>query len=657
MIPPVLRDINNEVVAILDQAYKIGYSLNRNKLAFCSFTLPLNDSKVALVQPKYFVELHDYDRRIGTFIVNPKFTVKNESTNEVTFECEHVLALLHNDILLGYHQYTNLNTSQVLTNLLAMQEVKHWTLGTVEFSRGFHYSWENEDSLLNALFSVPKPFDEPFTWSYNDSEYPFTLNLVKPSDAVKGMITAGKDLRGIEVTSDPTNIITRIYPLGNGEGVNQLNIAKVNGGSLYLRNAAAEAAYGVHKRVWVDRRFEDAQTLKQSAQAILDKFSRPQVSVEIEALDYSLIDPYELAGYQLGDVLRVYDQDTDTDTLIRLEKIEKDDVYGNPLDMKLELGDIRNTSAMTIADLQKKQLVNDTYSQGATNIDSRDFSDNCDATFPAELRFYIPDDVVNINEMLLTFETRKYRAYSKAIEGGGGIATSTASGGGTTVTSAGGGGTTKSTTSGGGTTATSSSGGGTTQSTTSGGVHRHLMFDWIDQPGTASLPVNGYIAASNLGGEGAFRLVEIHSEAGDLYTAGASDAHSHSVTVPSHTHSVTIPSHSHDVTLADHSHNVSIPNHTHSITLPNHTHGIQYGIYEFATLPTSVQITVDGTVIPHTAISGENIDLLPYLQKDADGNLTRGRYAEIKIKPNNLAHINATVTSRLFIQSRIGIKA
>lgn len=673
---PELTDVNGNLIAILDRAYNIGYSTETNALWRCSFTMSYDDEKAALVQPKYHVRLYDYDRYIGRFIVNPTMTVRNETTREVTFECEHVLALLHNDILFRYHQLSGYTTEYVLDYLLSTQEVAHWTLGNVAFTRYFSYSWENEDSLLNAIFSVPKPFNVDYRWEWDDTVYPFVLNLVAPEDTVKDIVVAGKNLRGIEIERDPTNIVTRIYPLGNGEGVNQLTIAKVNGGQLYLSDATAEALYGVHKRVWVDNRFEDAESLKASAQAILDQYKRPQVSCQIDAIDYSLIDFYESDMWAEGDVLRIYDLDANTNEELRIYKLEKADIYGNPLDISVELGDKRRTSAMTIADLQKKQLVNEVYSQGATNIDSRDFADNCDATFPAVIRFPIPDDVVNINEMKLTFETTNYRAYSKAIAGGGGIATSTASGGGstqtstsgggTTATSSSGGGTTESTTSGGGTTATSSSGGGTTQSTTSGGVHRHLMFDWIDQPGTASLPVNGYIAASNLGGEGAFRLVEIHSEAGDLYTAGASDAHSHSVTVPSHTHSVTIPNHSHSVTvpshthsvtIPNHSHNVSIPAHTHDINIPNHTHGIDYGIYEFETLPTAVQITVDGTVLPMTAISGDNIDLIPYLQKDSDGKISRGRYAEIKLAPNNLARINATVTSRLFIQSRIGTTA
>lgn len=648
-IYPVIRDKSNAVIAVLQNAYSIGYNAQRNALWTCSFSLPLNDPKVAHVKPKYFVELYDHERRIGMFVVNPKKTVKNESTNEINYECEHVLSLLHSDVLFRYHQYTNLPTTTVLSGLLAKQEVANWQLGTVAFTKYFSYSWENEDSLLNAIMSVPKSFVDPFMWTWDDTAYPFTLNLVAPSDEVRGMIIAGKNLRGIEVTEDPTDIVTRIYPLGFGEGVNQLTIAKVNGGQLYLRDATAEATYGVHKRVWVDSRFEDATSLKASAQAILDKYKTPLRSVAVDCIDYSSIDPYTLSQYSVGDVLRVYDQDTQTDELIRLERVEKGDIYGAPYDMQLELGDVRETFGGTFADLQKKQLVNDTYSQGATNIDSRDFADNCDANFPAIIRFPIPDDVVNINEMLLTFETTAYRAYSKAIEGGGALVSSTASGGATTKTSSSGGGSTATSSSGGGVSKSTASGGGTVESSSAGGDHRHEMFQT-----TGNLTGSPDAVAATCSGGITIYLDGNTPTMTSVYTVGSSGDHSHSVSVPAHTHSFDVPDHSHSVNIPAHTHDTIIPSHTHSITLPDHIHEIKYGIYEYGQMPTAVQITVDGTVLPLLATSGDAIDLIPYLQKDGDGKVSRGRYAEIKLAPNNLARINATVMSRLFIQSRIG---
>lgn len=572
---PQVLDIDGNLVAILNKAYKIGYTKIKNGLWTCSFSLPLNDSKVYYVQPKYHIELFDYDKRIGRFIVNPKRTIKNDSAKEVTFHCEHVLSTLHSDILFRYHQYSNYTTKEVLEFLMENQEVKHWEIGTVEFTRYFDYSWENEDSLLNATMSTTKPFDVPFLWTWDDTSYPFTLNLVQPPDVVKDIIVAGKNLKGIELEEDPTNICTRIYPLGSGEGVNQLDITKVNGGVPYLQDDAAVEKYGIHKRVWVDSRFEDAPSLKASGQAILDKFKEPIVSCAIDAIDYSLKNHYNLEGYDVGDLLQVFDLDTKTNTQLRVEKMSKSNIYGQPDQLSMEIGNRIADIGMTWADLQKKQLINETYSQGATNIDSRDFADNCDSSFPAIIRFPIPEDVVNINQMTLTFETQKYRAYSKAVAGGGAIVAVTESGGGIVQTSS--------------------------AENYRPGLDGH----------NHGIP-NGTQIALFGGG------YEVWEESGQ------------------------------------HEHTITIPHHTHNLTLPNHKHDIEYGIFEYPAYPGAVTITVDGNLVPVTSTSVENLDIIPYLAKDSNGNIVRGRYAEIIITPNTLARINATVTSRLFIQSRIG---
>lgn len=602
---PQIFNLQNELVAVLQNAYKIGYTKIKNNLWTAHFTLPLNDEKVDLVSPKFFIDIYDHDKYIGKFIVNPKSTIKNESTNEISYHCEHVLSLLHSDVLFGYHQYTNYTTDVVLNGLIDSQEVKHWKLGQLDFNRYFHYGWENEDSLLNAIMSVPKPFNEPYIWTWNDTTYPFTLNLIRPDDILKGTVVAGKNLKGIQVSEDPTNIVTRIYPLGAGEGINQLTIADVNGGVVYLEDADAIAKYGLHKRIWVDMRFEDAESLKASGQAILDKFKQPIRSVSIDSIDYTQLDPYQLSAFDVGDVLLVYDQDTGTDEEIRLEKIDKGDIYGAQSNMQLELGDLVGDITTTFSDLEKKQLVNETYSQGATNIDSRDFSDNCDANFPAVIRFPIPDDVVNINEMSLTFETVPYRAYSRAIEGGGATVSSTSSGGGVVSSTGGGGGVVSSTDGGGGGVVTSGDGG-------------------IDV-------ITG------------------------LDTTLSAEGHTHNYyRVYGHKHNIIMPTHSHTINLPNHSHSISLPGHAHNITLPNHTHQIEHGIFEYNSLPSAITLTVDGTVVPITSNSGDRINLIPYLAKDGDGRIQRGRFAEIVLKPNGLARINATVSSRLFIQSRIG---
>jgi hypothetical protein len=146
------------------------------------------------------------------------------------------------------------------------------------------------------------------------------------------------------------------------------------------------------------------------------------------------------------------------------------------------------------------------------------------------------------------------------------------------------------------------------------------------------------------------------------HTHNISD-HTHNVTIPNHTHSVSIPDHVHLVVLPDHTHgmdhthDVTIPDHTHDMphthSIPAHTHDIEYGIFEGPT-PSTVTVRVDGNVVPGLSTSADELDIIPYLAKDAGGRIQRGTWHTIEITPDSLGRIVATVLTQIFVQSRGG---
>jgi len=118
---------------------------------------------------------------------------------------------------------------------------------------------------------------------------------------------------------------------------------------------------------------------------------------------------------------------------------------------------------------------------------------------------------------------------------------------------------------------------------------------------------------------------------------------------------------SHTHHMQYHEHPVSIPDHNHSVTIPAHTHDVAPGIFEFTYLPPSHVIVVDGTTIAQTALTGSDIDILPYLTQSA-GKVTRGAMHKVEIYPDTsgtntagLARISANVIKQIFIQSRGGV--
>ncbi|MCM3241336.1 phage tail protein [Cytobacillus oceanisediminis] len=622
---------NRQYVAYLENAFNIGYEKTFNQIWGASFSLPLNDPKNEECKALYYVEVYDNDEYIGLFRIVPKRTIKNESTEIVTYQCEHVLATLLDSSLFQYHQTDNITTRENLQYILDQQKVKHWVLGTVSFTRYFSYKWENEN-LLSALFSVPKPFDVQYRWTWNTQVYPWVLNLVPPETAVTCEIRERKNLIGLELEENPMGVFNRIYPLGYGEGINQLNIAAVNNGVPYVDDAESIAEYGIHEYIWVDKRFEDALTLKASAEGLLKEWKEPIANWRISAADLSSRTGESIDKLKEGRIVRLNVEGFPV-TDLRIMKESKPDTKGEPWNVQLEIGNLNADLGTTQADLQRRQQINELYAQGATNILFIPYNDNADPDHPVEMKFYLPEEFVKLNKLLLSFVMDKFRAYERAIGGGGSIVKSTSSGGGSQQTSSSGGGVATSTESGGGSTQTSSSGGGTSSTTSEKTfVQLNVM---------TGVPENA-IGSDNYGNH-------LH----EVQIPGSVFDHSHTFTIGSHTHTVTIPTHSHNFTIPNHSHTVTIPAHTHDITLPDHTHAIQFGIFKLDNVPSKVTIKVDGNTVPYTVTNGDNIDLIPYLSKDSEGRVNRGWHT-VTITPNDLGRINAQIYTQFFIQSRGG---
>lgn len=663
-------DLKREYTAVLDNAYQVSYEKIENQIGNLEFSMPLDDPKNEFLQEMLWVELTDNENEyIGLYRVMPSTVRKDASNNSITYTANEALCTLLDTVLFGYHELVNRKTVDVINYLLNKQRTKHWVLKKCEFTRYFSYAWENENGLADALFSIPQAFDEDYMWQWNTKVYPFELSLVKPPKEPIARIQEGYNMQGFEIERDPNNLVNRVYPLGAGEGVNQINIKSVNKNIPYVEDAKSIKEHGLVEYVWVDQRFTVPQALKDNAINMLKKWAQPKISWDVTAADLLKLteEPLSIDKLRQGTVIMINTDDFGSINL-RIKKETKQDVFGAPQDIQLELGNLSDDFTTTMSDLKRKQEINETYSQGATNILNYSYQDNCEKAYPAEIEFFLDDDVFHVNTVELTFKTKRYRGYTKAVKGGGATVKSTSAGGASTQTSSAGGGSVVSSSAGGGGSTTSGSGGGSyqggstntdggsAQTSSANGSHDHLMFNVIQGP-PQTLPK----ITLRAGGGG-----EIYTEArgGTFRTASAADNHTHTVNVPSHSHRfnidipahshvVSIPNHTHSISVPSHSHQVRIPAHTHQITLPDHSHPLEWGIYEAPSSATSVDIVVDGTTIPVHDTSQQRLNIVNYLRKTSGGKISRGNHT-IKIIPNKLARIEAQVICRVFIQSQLG---
>lgn len=629
-----IYNLNQRKTAILRNPYQVSYEKPVNQIWSAGFYLPANDPARKKIEQLHFAEIKDTDGEyIGLFRIMNRTTTFNSTGKYIKYELSHVLSTLIDSAIEGYRQTGRAwTTRRVIEWILSFQKVKNWQLGRCDFDRLFEYSFENQNGLADALFSITEPFSEDFMWSYDTTTYPWTINLIKPETKPVCRIREGWNLKDLSVEENPLKVVNKIYALGKGDGINNLNFKKINGGKNYVEDIQSQNDYGLIEYIWKDERFTNEESLLASATAMLEKFKRPIITWKTTVVDLTKSIPSKstikipsVDKLRSGQVVQLWTEMFGVVNL-RIVNEKKSDMFGDPGSIDLEIGYIGETVATTLADLERKMEISKLSSVGATNKDTVTFAENCDENFSLKIKFYCEEELKRINKILLTYQTEKYRAYSKATKGGGAIVSGgTTAGGGAYVSGS-------STQSGGGTTvgSTSQSGGGSTQTSSANGSHRHLMFRMGTNAQAISSGLVYTAAQSSIGGSRGVVLSSKDGDPpGDLYTAEAADNHSHTVNIPAHTHdfSVTVPAHSHQF-------NINIPNHTHNfkIDIPDHTHEIDYGIWEDSKTPSKVEVKIDNKVVTTlTGTSADRFDIVEFLYND-DGLVTRGWHT-IEIKP------------------------
>ena len=669
-------DLNRQKTAILQNAYNITETQELNKIYSLKFSMPASDDKTKYIQPFHYVRYGD-DGELYRIIKAEK---SEENTSVLSVTCEHAIATLCDDVMFGEKTFSSGNTTDAITFLLNQQKTKNWQLGTCEFSRKFEYLWSQEN-ILNALYSIPKEFSKAYKWVFDTSKYKWTVSLKEIKDTINPeyYIRAERNLLSSGSSQEFDDICTRIYPLGYGEGVNQLSIkdakvtnvvkknniatnatvsstSKAKYGNTYIESPdTIIAKYGIKEKILVDRRFEDPNSLFTYAQTMLEALQTPSFSRSFDVVDLYPISGTEIDNAKVGDICKM----TMDGTIAYITKTTR--VLDDPGNLQIELSTKATDVADTIADLADRVRIESVYAQGATQLyqHSKEANAAPDEGKGMSLNLYFPSEMKQINKVLLKIELKPFRSYSATTtldkidltttESKAFKASTTEAGGSSEQTSAAGG---KSTVDINGTTG--------------------IVWD----QGGESLTISN--TGNNIGGITMSNDDTSWSSGTTSSVDGTSGNHSHTFAygAPSHQHGFTIPNftmyvsksqlshghginlngvgnHSHSVTFKAHKHKVTFPTHSHKITMPEHRHSIIPGIFESSERATQFYIYVNGKRVATVKATTYDGDITKWLLNDSN-LIPRNSWISMEIRPDKLAYVVSSVFVQGFVQSRGG---
>ena len=408
-----IYDSNLEKTAVLENAFQITETQELNNIYSLSFRLPADDEKL-----QYCQGFHYAQNDTGEIYRIVKTDLDDTDTGTVTISCEHVIATLCDDIMFGSFLYggDTVHTREVIEWILAQQKTPRWVLGECDFDMEFEYGWEQEN-LLNALYSIPKQFVTPYRWTFDTNSTPWTVNLKAIDETAKPeyYIRANINLLSSRKSSNFTDICTRLYPLGYGEGINQLTIRSVNNNVPYLE-ASPEmiAQYGIKEKVLVDRSFENAESLKAYAETVFAAIQTPSASRSFDVVDLYPISSKDIDRAEVGKICRM----TEDGTKAYITKTTR--VLDEPGNLQIEISTKTDNVVNTIADLADRVRIESVYAQGATQIYQHSKDANAGKTKENGhvISLYFPTEMKQINKVLLKIKLKKFRMYSKTTEGG-----------------------------------------------------------------------------------------------------------------------------------------------------------------------------------------------------------------------------------------------
>lgn len=314
-------------------------------LSTARMTLAPDDAEVNV---RDWIELFDENDSTGIFRVTE---IETEPGLRRVIHMEHALASLSDSVVPA----TSLTGTarEVLSALLAHQAERRWTLGEMEIDPDalvlFTCGCQN---LLRAVMQFLELLPDGLAFGFDLGTSPWTLHLRALTETAKCEGRLTRNLSSLRISTDSSEICTRVYPYGAGQGTERISLTPLTGQE-YLDSAAA-ARWGCISRTFTAGSVFDAPTLLAVAEKYLSRHSAPIVSIQADAADLSAITGEQADCFRPGDLCRLALPEYGMVLSERILRVIRPDVIGRPGQAQLVLSNQPRSASDEIADLLRE---------------------------------------------------------------------------------------------------------------------------------------------------------------------------------------------------------------------------------------------------------------------------------------------------------------
>lgn len=325
---PVLLDDALHPVAILENA-SFGWTLQHNDLCTAELRLPCEDVANDLCAKLPWVHLQDGVRDLGVYRITgmPASDVLPGGTRSYTLE--HVLSLLLDDLIFGEMVFDGIGIQDAIQQLMERQTVKRWTMDACDFEQTVALSMSSI-SILEGIRKLCEELDA-YTWECDTSVLPFRLSVRKADAESKCGIHYGRNLTGIQMQMDTTELVTRLYLIGGtGKDGKTVTVESLTADAVPYIDADTISQYGIRASIYQNNALTTPEELLARGQQILEERSQPQISLTATAIDLYALTGYDWDCFAPGKQVIISDDTHALRQTARIVTVEKQDARGDP---------------------------------------------------------------------------------------------------------------------------------------------------------------------------------------------------------------------------------------------------------------------------------------------------------------------------------------
>lgn len=272
-------------------------------------------------------------------------SIQNEYLKKTrTVSLEHTFALLKDYVSFGKTVYNNKSAYAVIRNQLSYQEL--WTMGTVDYT--VSQPWEFNNSTIGDNLEDIAECCQDSVWVFDQSVMPWLVSLKQLDTTVKSEMRLSRNINGVNINIDRSNMYTRIYPVG----AKNIDIKSVNNGVEYLDMNTSQ--YGIISRVVTEQGCTTPANLLSFARAELKRNAQPGVSINIDGLLMTRLTGSSFDNLKINDTCRVILHDYGITHVEKIVELNWQDAVKDEMAVKVTLSNNRQTLSSIVKKEKKR---------------------------------------------------------------------------------------------------------------------------------------------------------------------------------------------------------------------------------------------------------------------------------------------------------------